>query len=511
MKKTLVVLINIIITVLFFTNNYKMLLNNLSQEASTKETYINAYIQSVTQLVDNLILYGEIYFSHDNKNDSKFYSMLKYNPKTNTYNLNAVQNTPYEKLVGNLNGIGPIPSEGIYRDEISLVLECNEFFRDYRLKFQNIDWIYYISENNFICAYPWAPLTSVAYSEKLKLRDAYKLATPINNPNRDRVWTPVHLDASGKETLVTLSKPLYHENQFMGVVSVNITNKFLRDSIKSNNMFYLFDDSGTILITNQKSDKTDLLTMNDSLNISDYNVKALINIDKDSVRQFESYYVYVIRCQNAPWTMVVMTPIWKVFLKASLYTLPLILIGVFMVLALYEIARRKEAENELVNQATKDSLTGTYNRRYFMNALNKEVASALELGQELSLIMLDIDFFKKINDNLGHAKGDEILISISSILKSSIRSSDILSRWGGEEFIALLPSTEDKYAYQIAERIRKAISKYDFGIPWSVTCSFGVATLTKNLTIGELINNADKALYEAKNSGRNKVVLYKTL
>lgn len=506
MRKTIIVLINIVATVIFFTSNYRMMLNNLSQEGSTNKTYINSYIQSSTQLIDDLILHGEIYFSHKNNSDSKFYKLLKYNPKTNTYDLNAVQNTANEKLVGNLNGIGQIPSEGIYRDEINLVLGYNEFFRAYSSKFQNIDWIYYISENNFICAYPWAPLSNVAYSESLKSREAYKIATPLYNPNRDRVWTPVYLDASGEKTLVTLSKPLYYGNQFMGVVSINITNNLLKDSIKCSDMFYLFDDNGTILVTNQNIKKSGLLTMGDALNMSNYSIQALKNFEKDCVKQFENYYVYIVRCQNAPWTMAIMVPIWKVFLKASLYTMPLILIGVFMVLTLYEMAKRKEAEKELLYQATKDSLTGIYNRRFIMDALNQEVSLALKSEQSLSLILLDIDFFKKINDNLGHSKGDEILADVSSILKSGIRNTDILGRWGGEEFIILLPSTEAKHAYQIAERLRKTISEHNFDIPWSVTCSFGVAMFSKNLTVGELINNADKALYEAKNSGRNKVV-----
>lgn len=511
MKKTLVILLNIVITVLFFINNYNSMVNNLSREAMTEKTYINGHIQSSTQLIDGLIMYGELYFSHTNNNNSNFYNLLKHNQKTNTYNLNAVQNTPYENLVGNLNGIGQIPKEGIYKEEINLVLEYNNFFKAYSSQFENIDWIYYISENNFICAYPWAPLSSVAYSESLKLRDSYKMAIPTNNPNKDRMWTPIYLDASNRETLVTLSKPLYFKNQFMGVVSINITNKILKNSIKCDNMFYLFDDNGAILVTNQKVEKTGLLNIKDALNISDYGLKSLINIEKESIKEFENFYVCAVRCQNAPWTMIIMIPVWEVFLKACLYTLPLIFIGVFMVLALFEISKRKEVEAQLFNQTIKDALTGIYNRRYFMETLNYATSMYRRKGLIFSLIMVDIDFFKKINDTEGHAKGDEVLLSIASVLKNGIRDCDILSRWGGEEFLILLPSTDTKNAYHVAERLRATISETDFGLPWSVTCSFGIATMPSEkseITGIDLVDNADKALYGAKESGRNKVVCF---
>ena len=149
-------------------------------------------------------------------------------------------------------------------------------------------------------------------------------------------------------------------------------------------------------------------------------------------------------------------------------------------------------------------------RRFFMDVFNKEVSSAARLGHKLSLIILDIDNFKKINDTLGHSKGDEVLVNVSSVLRSNIRVNDILCRWGGEEFAILLPSTTIDCACQVAERIRKAVSEYNFEMLWQVTCSFGVASFKKNRTSEELINNADKALYEAKNTGKNKVVCSQT-
>lgn len=503
MKKIIVIFIVIAITIAFFISNYGRMIESLKQEALSEQDDIKVHIQISVQLIDDLILHGEIYLSHSNISNSEFYNLLAYNSKTNSYNLNAVQNTPKESFVGNLNGIGKIPTEGIYKDEINLALEYNTFFKSYRTKYPNIDWIYYVSQNNFINAYPWAQLKDVAFSEDFKTRDSYKIATPEKNPIRDRVWT--HVYTVGAETMVTLSKPLYANDKFMGVVSINITNKMLSDSINSKNNFYLFDDSNTVLATNDTA-----ITKNKKLNeytgLTDYNIKSLLNVEKGVVKEFGNYYVYVVRCEDAPWNMVIMVPMWQVFSKAFLYTLPFVIIGILIVLAYYEISKRKQSEEELLFQAIRDYLTGVYNRRFFIEMLRRTMVSANRTQQKVSLLMVDIDFFKKVNDTLGHPKGDEILIKVASVLKNGIRESDVLSRWGGEEFIILLPDTDCKQAYMIAERLRKTVSETNFDTPWNITCSIGTATIAAKQKETELIDAADKALYEAKHSGRNKAV-----
>ncbi len=165
--------------------------------------------------------------------------------------------------------------------------------------------------------------------------------------------------------------------------------------------------------------------------------------------------------------------------------------------------------DEIYRLTTVDGLTQVFNRRYFEDTLERELSRCARYGRSLSLIMVDIDHFKAVNDTHGHLAGDHVLKSVASAIKTRIRREDILSRYGGEEFALLLPEVDLKGAIALAEKIRKLMekSKFEFDkqlIP--VTLSAGVATLSAELNeSADLIKAADTLLYEAKDSGRNCV------
>lgn len=171
---------------------------------------------------------------------------------------------------------------------------------------------------------------------------------------------------------------------------------------------------------------------------------------------------------------------------------------------------------EILKHATLDALTGFYNRRQFDERLKQEVSSAKRQKRNVCAIMTDIDFFKSVNDTYGHAVGDLVLKTVSKVIKSQLRDYDIAGRYGGEEFVILLPYTNLDEAKTVAERLRKAVEdrKTDISkiIPnhknISVTMSLGVAQYNSGEYEKVFIQNADKALYKAKESGRNKVVAY---
>lgn len=161
-----------------------------------------------------------------------------------------------------------------------------------------------------------------------------------------------------------------------------------------------------------------------------------------------------------------------------------------------------------------DELTGLYNRRFFTRQLQDEVARAHRFEHYVSLVMLDVDHFKKINDTFGHPVGDEILRQMGKILRDTARQSDIVSRYGGEEFCALLPEVDKTGAGYFGERIRQAIAQHDFskqGVPEDkrITISIGAASYPNDaMIVNELLEKADNALYHAKHLGRNRVCLY---
>lgn len=173
---------------------------------------------------------------------------------------------------------------------------------------------------------------------------------------------------------------------------------------------------------------------------------------------------------------------------------------------------------EIEQLAMTDSLTGLYNRRYFDQRAREEINNARRSLQPVSVVVLDIDDFKRINDSYGHSAGDIALVKLAQIMKQQLRSSDVVSRVGGEEFHILLPNTPECVAFQVAERIRCAVKSSPVVLASNngsqdsseayLTCSFGLATLKQSdQHIDSLLQRADAAMYEAKRNGKDVVVV----
>ncbi|MBS7528336.1 ammonium transporter [Fusibacter paucivorans] len=169
-------------------------------------------------------------------------------------------------------------------------------------------------------------------------------------------------------------------------------------------------------------------------------------------------------------------------------------------------AAAEEALKSLHHMATTDGLTQILNRKSITETLDKEIARAQRYEHKLSILMFDIDFFKKVNDQFGHQIGDKVLIDISKNVSQTIRKSDYIGRYGGEEFLVIMPETELGNAYILASRIRENIEriKWDFGEDYCITISGGVVE-NYGEDINRMINRADSLLYYAKDSGRNKI------
>lgn len=178
--------------------------------------------------------------------------------------------------------------------------------------------------------------------------------------------------------------------------------------------------------------------------------------------------------------------------------------------ALAEKLNKLESASETISRlARTDELTGLHNRRSFNESFTLALSSARRHNHPLSLISIDLDNFKRINDTFGHSTGDLVLKEFSDLLKEMVRIEDIASRWGGEEFIILLPNTSRDAAVTLAERIRSIFeNQASSAKPLSVTASFGVAQLQNGENEDDLIRRVDNALYEAKRQGRNRVVAY---
>jgi diguanylate cyclase (GGDEF)-like protein len=169
--------------------------------------------------------------------------------------------------------------------------------------------------------------------------------------------------------------------------------------------------------------------------------------------------------------------------------------------------------SSIKNIAIYDTLTGLYNRRYFEEKLGVDAQKSFHGGTPLSLVMVDLDHFKKVNDTFGHTEGDQVLCKISSLLKNSVRKKDTVARYGGEEFILILPEAGLEESFVIAERIRGLVERTLFEVGQAkvnLTVSMGISHFPSHRAKSkeELIKMADRALYDAKRGGRNKVCIF---
>ena len=179
------------------------------------------------------------------------------------------------------------------------------------------------------------------------------------------------------------------------------------------------------------------------------------------------------------------------------------------VVSLTDITQLKEKSNLFEYKASHDPLTGLFNRNKFDDIFGKEMRRGTRYNNSLSIVLFDIDYFKKVNDNFGHHAGDDILKIISEISLENVREHDFLVRWGGEEFLILLPETDDKGAQIVADKIRNQISSKPLGDHnLNISASFGVSMMLENDDRNTFLCRVDDALYEAKKTGRNKTIVF---
>ncbi|MCX7278194.1 MAG: GGDEF domain-containing protein [Burkholderiales bacterium] len=205
----------------------------------------------------------------------------------------------------------------------------------------------------------------------------------------------------------------------------------------------------------------------------------------------------------------------EAFYISLLVPLPMTLLPGGMIFAL--VAALEQARHTAHTLSMTDVLTGLHNRRHFMQTAQRELDLAQRHGLPLALLILDIDHFKHVNDQHGHDVGDQVLVEVGRRCTQVLRATDLLARWGGEEFVVLLPNTGYEQAHQLAERMRETVAYsaqlYAAQGAVKVTISIGVAgtVAQQPTTLDALVQQADRALYDAKRAGRNQVWLAKPL
>lgn len=219
-------------------------------------------------------------------------------------------------------------------------------------------------------------------------------------------------------------------------------------------------------------------------------------------------WVYYVGLDVLMWFISPLQPISSSSLLAVHVFNLTVVFCMFSYLALFYVVTVTRAHKNLARMATTDSLTGLFNRRHMIELTEKILARYNRRPCNLTLMLMDIDHFKQVNDLYGHDTGDRVLEAVSQLLQCSMREQDFIGRWGGEEFLSILPDTDFSQATDSAERIRKAVQAleiYSNGKKVSVTLSIGVTQYRAEEVLSDAIARADFALYEGKSSGRNRV------
>lgn len=336
--------------------------------------------------------------------------------------------------------------------------------------------------------------------------------------------SPVVRSAARGDAIVAFAVPFetpYGRRVFSGAYRIEQTplGAFLADAVTSNQArLYVVDNTAHVVATNRNDDVTgELLNDRDSAlgRVHGHAFSGFVSEDGTS------YYFTTHAVPRTSWTLVMAVP--AAYLYATVdgpsHWVPwLILAGlaVFLGFAAWlttrVLAQRRhlaEANDRLAQLARTDSLTGLFNRRYINEQLALQCASARRHGFSVAVMMVDVDFFKRLNDTFGRSAGDEALRHVADRLASALRGTDLAGRWGGEEFVLVLPHTTLDEAMLVAERLRADVAGSPVGLGSggdlvSLTISVGVAAHSSELP-DILVHRADLALYEAKRSGRNRV------
>ena len=389
--------------------------------------------------------------------------------------------------------------------------------------------------------------------EDLSLKSFDLIVTDINMPKMDglemlehigniddsipSIVTTAHNDADFLKKAINqrvrgyVSKPL-NLHDLIDTIVLAVEPKFLKDKLieVNKNLESQIEEKTLELRSILDSQENMIIVINEN-QLSSVNKTFLDFVGFDTIEKFKEKYECVCKLfikddiyfysDNSTWIKQIIEfddinkvvkmkntkneeKIFQVSIKTFFYT------TMHHVVSFTDITQLKQYTYELQYQATHDNLTKLFNRQKLNDEFDKEIFREQRYNHGLSLVMFDIDNFKSVNDTYGHDVGDMVLKDISKILLDSIRITDIASRWGGEEFMILLPDTSLSNAANVAEIIRKNIENYIFSnVPHNITVSLGVAVFQNGTDCKDsMIKNVDLALYKAKGDGKNQVVQY---
>lgn len=415
-------------------------------------------------------------------------------PEFNTWELT----TRSLSMAGLLTGNTELPLTDDVSREVQAAISLDSQINA-TLKFDSdIVWIYYQSARNFIYLAPYVSSNKFHYSTNIYKQPYWLNSLPNVNKERRMIIADPYLDEAGKGWIVTFAEPVYYKDTFLGItaldLSVSILNKLIGVGHAAGKSLLLSENSK--LITNQTGFnaenilgpliKNKLIHWHDDKQGNLWLSNPVVKDELWLVHQVskKELYLAAARESTATWLMILMLALvsslgWKL----------------------------KNALEEVTRITHIDPLTQALNRRGFYEQFTNVVALARRKSQSIAILIMDIDYFKKINDQYGHAVGDSVLKQLGTYLIACKRPTDLICRWGGEEFVIVIALDKNDKPLNAAERIREEAqrSKIDMTDTY-ITLSGGLVVLQEGEDIDSAIKRADLMLYQAKKNGRNQIV-----
>ncbi|MBF3377788.1 sensor domain-containing diguanylate cyclase [Leptospira borgpetersenii] len=385
--------------------------------------------------------------------------------------------------------------------EIEAALNLRGQFESLTEKQSEVVWAYYLSKQKFLYITPKFKDENYYFTDDLYLGPYWTQATPQINPTGRQIITDLYDDLAGKGLMITISEPVYVNEKFIGVASIDIGLDAMQRILESGDCIgesMLIDENGKIIA------KSGTFKLDTRLPLPVITMimepQDLFFLEKGSfwirnkIKDEEIWLVHEIKIFE-----------YIIYIIKNLLPFWVLVFTFFIVLILY--VKLRSSMNQVAKLIHTDPLTGIWNRRGFLKLTQRSLTIGNRHGKDWTILLVDIDHFKQVNDKFGHDTGDKTLIKVAQVLSRSIRQTDAVCRWGGEEFAIFLFGVGQKASTDIAEDLRKEVKnqvRLDDGNP--VTLSIGVSQGT--LDLEEAFVNADQALYRAKSSGRNRVCAF---
>ena len=385
------------------------------------------------------------------------------------------------------------------QDEARIAYVTLKYSRNMRTSIGSGVWIYYYTHSGILSEYPEYNIYNgfTDFQRRVGERSDYYARRGVDIDL---------ISGEGNNLILHISIPVYYHERSMGMLSGNIKPVIRRSSSVD---MHILDSQGKFLFSSSSKKAGEIERLFD-------------NKRSNEILRRGGEYIWTSRLKGYDGLFCYTLSVLRVYYIAFKDSTILILIAFILYLSQRDINKRRETARErevliaqlvevrkdLEERSEQDYLTKLLNRRGFLKRAETEYSRLKRHGGVFSLILCDIDLFKKFNDNYGHECGDMVLKEVSEMFRKSIRESDLAGRWGGEEFIFLLIESEGYPAYQRAESLRRAVEEHIFNYKEKelrITISFGVYQVNPDLSLEENINVADKALYLSKQSGRNRV------